>query len=142
MTGTRRLGVGFVAFFVLWVTPGQGQSNGEQLRFEAASVKLHTIGSPSTGRSGVEETPGLIRIENLPLKVVIGSAYGVRDYLVEGPVWLRDISVDITAKPPAGYEHKQLAPLVRNLLAERFHMKAHQESKETAGYALVIAKGG
>ena len=62
------------------VTAGRvwGQENG-QLQFEAASVKLHTAASPSTGRSGVEETPGLIRIENLSLKTVIGIAYGVKN---------------------------------------------------------------
>jgi hypothetical protein len=108
-----------------------GQENG-QPQFEAASVKLHTIASPSTGRSGVEETPGLIRIENLSLKTVIGIAYGVKNSQIEGPGWLDTVPVDITAKPPRGYEHGQLQPLLRNLLTDRFKLAVHHESKQTS----------
>src|SRR5579863_2234924 len=91
-------------------------------QFEAASVKLHTAASPSTGRSGIQETPGLIRIENLSLKSVIGTAYGVKDFQIEGPGWLDGVAVDIDAKPPAGYGHGQLQPLLQSLLADRFKL--------------------
>jgi hypothetical protein len=119
-----------------------GQEDPGQLKFEVASVKLHTATSPSTGRSGVEETPGLVRIEDLPLKVVIGIAYGVKDFQLEGPRWLGDVRVDIDAKPPAAYTHAQLQPLLRNLLADRFKLAVHHESKEVPAFALVVAKGG
>jgi len=118
-----------------------GQENG-QPQFEAASVKLHTLASLSIGRSGVEETPGLIRIENLSLKTVIGIAYGVKNPQVEGPGWLDDVTVDIVAKPPSGYEHRQLQPLLRNLLADRFKFTVHLELKQAPSFALVVAKGG
>src|SRR5579863_6378179 len=94
-----------------------GQDGATRLQFEAASVKLHTAASLSTGRSGIEETPGLIRIENLSLKVVIQTAYQVKDYQFDGPGWLSDVAIDVTAKPPAGYKHQDLAPLLRTLLA-------------------------
>jgi uncharacterized protein (TIGR03435 family) len=113
-----------------------------KLQFEAASVKLHTAASASTGRSGIEETPGLVRIENLPLKRVIGIAYGVKNFQIEGPGWLGSVFVDIVAKPPAGYEHGQLQPLLCNLLTERFRLAIHHESKEVPAFALVVAKGG
>jgi uncharacterized protein (TIGR03435 family) len=126
------------------ITAGRvwGQEDPGQLKFEVASVKLHIATSPSTGRSGVEETPGLVRIEDLPLKVVIGIAYGVKDFQIEGPRWLGDVRVDIDAKPPAGYKHAQLQPLLRNLLADRFKLAVHHESKEVPAFALVVAKGG
>jgi len=110
--------------------------------FEAASVKLHTSASPSTGRSGIDETKGLIRFENLSLQALIEIAYGVKDYQFVGPNWLGTISFDITAKPTAEYKHEQLEPLLRNLLASRFHLTVHHESKEISAYGLVIAKGG
>lgn len=105
-------------------------------------VKLHTIASASTGRSGIEETPGLIRIENLSLKAIIEAAYGVKDYQFSGPGWLDSVAFDVTAKPPAGYSHPQLQPLLRGLLAERFKLAVHHESKETSGFSLLVAKGG
>ena len=118
-----------------------GQENGNP-QFEVASVKLHTAASPSTGRSGVEETPGLVRIEDLPLKGVIGIAYGVKNFQIEGPGWLDTVHVDITAKPPTGYQHAQLRALLRNLLTDRFKLAVHHESKEMPAFALVVAKGG
>jgi uncharacterized protein (TIGR03435 family) len=118
-----------------------GQESG-QLQFEAASVKLHTASSPSTGRSGVEETPGLIRVEDLSLNRVIGIANGVTNFQIEGPGWLDTVRVDITAKPPAGYEHGQLPSLLLNLLIDRFKLAVHHESKELRAFALVVAKGG
>jgi uncharacterized protein (TIGR03435 family) len=117
-----------------------GQENGK-LQFEAASVKRHTTASQSTGRSGIEETSGLIRIEDLPLKSVIGIAYGVKNFQIEEPGWLDTVHVDITAKPPTGYQHAQLPALLRALLADRFQLALHHESKEVPGFALVVAKG-
>src|SRR5260370_26374230 len=122
---------------VLW-----GQEDPGQLKFEVASVKLHTAASPSSGRSGIDETPGLVRIEDLPLKIVIGIAYGVKEFQIEGPRWLEDVRIDIDAKPPAGYKHAQLQLLLRNLLADRFKLAVHHESKEVPAFALVVAKGG
>jgi uncharacterized protein (TIGR03435 family) len=120
-----------------WAQQGAGR-----IQFEAATVKLHTNASPDTGRSGIEETQGLIRIENLSLKAIIEAAYGVKDFQFTGPGWLDAVSFDIVAKPPAGYEHKQLQPLLRDLLADRFKLAVHHDTKETSGFALVIAKGG
>jgi uncharacterized protein (TIGR03435 family) len=126
-----------VATWLAW-----GQEDTRQLQFEAASVKLHTAASPSTGRSGIQESPGLIRIENLSLKAVIGIAFGVKEYQIEAPGWLGGVSVDIDAKPPAGYQRALLQPLLRNLLTNRFKLAVHHESKEVPGFALVAPKGG
>jgi uncharacterized protein (TIGR03435 family) len=113
--------------------------------FEVASVKLHPAtsgnvnGSPE--RSGSEETGDRVSIENLPLRVLIEIAYGVRDFQLAGPGWLSSICVDIEAKPPAGYKHDQLPVLLRNLLADRFKLAVHHGSKQTSAYALLSVKG-
>jgi uncharacterized protein (TIGR03435 family) len=132
------LGAALVAVIVARVW---GQENKEP-KFEVASVRLHTAASPSTGRSGIEETPGLVRIEDLALKSVIGIAYGVKNFQIEGPGWLDTVHVDVTAKPPTGYQHAQLQVLLRGLLIDRFKLVVHYESKEVPAFALVVAKGG
>jgi uncharacterized protein (TIGR03435 family) len=113
--------------------------------FEVASVKLHPATSGSVNgtpeRSGIEEAGDWVRVENLPLKVLIEIAYGVRDFQFVGPGWLSSIRVDIEAKPPAGYKHEQLPMLLRSLLADRFKLAVHHDSKQTSGYALLTAKG-
>jgi uncharacterized protein (TIGR03435 family) len=110
------------------------------LAFEVASVKLHTT-SGINERSGIDENPSAIAVENLPLKALIEAAYGVRDYQLSGPRWLGE-RYDVVAKPPAGYTHARFQPLLQALLADRFKLRAHREPKDMAIYELVIAKTG
>jgi uncharacterized protein (TIGR03435 family) len=113
-------------------------------QFEAASVKLHVSTAPQGAQevSGVDDRPGTIRITNLPLAAVIRVAYGVKNYQFSGPAWLNDVRYDVDAKTPEGYTRQQLRPLLRTLLADRFKLAVHHESKDVAGYALVVAKSG
>jgi uncharacterized protein (TIGR03435 family) len=110
--------------------------------FEAASIKLdtHADGADSEG------TPGLLRAQ-MTLKRYIAYAYDVKDFQVTGgPNWIALDHYDITAKlervdpqKPAGM---QIREALRTLLAERFQLTFHHESKEVGGYALLTAKGG
>jgi uncharacterized protein (TIGR03435 family) len=144
MKGMRRAIIGSGIFgFACAVAFGQTATEGN-LVFEVASVKPHVAGAPgSTGRTGIEEDPGQIRIENLSLRTLIAISYGVKgSEQLAGPGWLSTIAFDIVAKPPAGYKHEQLQFLVRNLLADRFKLTVHHETKPISAFALVIAKGG
>jgi uncharacterized protein (TIGR03435 family) len=49
---------------------------------------------------------------------------------------------DVSASLPAGSTKGQVAKMWRNLLASKFHLTAHRESKEAADFDLVVAKGG
>ena len=112
----------------------------EQMRFEVATIKAH-VDTGSTP-AGIEESPGFVRIINLPLRTVIAIAYGVKSSDVQGPPWLERRAFDIAAKPPAGYTRTRLPVLLRNLLTERFKLMAHQETREGRGYALRVPLGG
>jgi uncharacterized protein (TIGR03435 family) len=123
------------------VTGARQENN---LEFEVASIKPHvSSGLGSNERSGIQEDGSQVRIENLPLSVLIAISYDLkgRDQLV-GPGWLSTLSFDIIAKPPLEYKHEQLQYLVRNLLADRFKMTAHREGRRIDAFALVLAKGG
>ena len=122
-----------------------GQAAAESnVTFEVASVRPHVYGAAgSTGRTGIEEGPGQIRIENLSLRTLIAISYGVKgNEQLAGPGWLSTTTFDIVAKPPAGYNHEQLQFLLRNLLADRFKLTVHHETKSISAFALVVAKGG
>ena len=75
------------------------------------------------------------------------------DLILGGPGWLKSDQFDIQAVIPAGtptYTREQfrdgigpeLQLMIRNLLADRFKMVTHQESREKAVYALTVAKNG
>ena len=69
-------------------------------------------------------------------------AYGVQDSQISGPEWLQSEHFDILAKAddPVAEDHLKL--MMRSLLAERFKLTFHRQSKELSAYAMTIAKGG
>ena len=116
------------------------QTGGDQVRFEVASVKRHA--DTGSTQAGIEENEGFVRIVNLPLRTVIAIAYGVRDTNVEGPSWLERNRFDITARPPDGYQRRQLPVALRNLLGDRFRLVARRETREGRGFALRTLDSG
>jgi uncharacterized protein (TIGR03435 family) len=125
---------------VLDVRAPAAQVPEEQVRFDVASVKPH-LDSGDT-RVGIEENEGFVRIINLPLQAVIAIAFDVRGTNVDGPAWLERRRFDITARPPEGYQRRQLPAALRNLLADRFKLVARRETREGRGYALRVQDGG
>jgi uncharacterized protein (TIGR03435 family) len=116
----------------------------DRLAFEVASVK--PAGSVSgrltmNGGPGTSD-PGRITYTNIMLRRILLSAYEVRNYQISGPDWLDSLRFDITAKVPAGATTQQFHSMLRNLLATRFKMTVHRESKELPIYALLTAKNG
>jgi uncharacterized protein (TIGR03435 family) len=59
-----------------------------------------------------------------------------------GPDWLSSQKFDIVAKAAAAGDDDQLMPMLQTLLAERFKLAIHRETKERAVYALVTGKNG
>jgi uncharacterized protein (TIGR03435 family) len=70
------------------------------------------------------------------------TAYDVKEYQVSGPAWLNTERYDIIAKVAEGATKEQVNLMWQNLLAERFGLMLHHESKEFEVEELVIAKGG
>jgi uncharacterized protein (TIGR03435 family) len=86
---------------------------------------------------------GRLTVTNLPLKMLIGFAYEMQDFRVNGgPATLMSAKFDIVAKASGGrtLTPKEMRPLVKNLLIERFKLNAHTESREMRAYDLVIGR--
>jgi uncharacterized protein (TIGR03435 family) len=108
--------------------------------FEVAAIKPS---APGQRGSGTHTSKGEVLMNNVSLKQCVEMAYDVRDFSFSGPDWLDTVHFDITAKPPAVWSYKdQFGPMLQNLLAERFRLVVHRESKVMPAYALVQAKGG
>ena len=110
-------------------------SPAEEPRFDVASVKV-LPGRPQ-GPSGIEVQPTGVRMR-FPLAAIIRWAYGLHPYQqgfeISGPSWLEPglgcISYDIEGKTDRPAPVEQLRALLRTLLAERFRLSLHRESKE------------
>jgi uncharacterized protein (TIGR03435 family) len=86
---------------------------------------------------------GGLSISNMPLRLLVRMAYGVQDFqIVGGPSWQMSSRFDITAKAAEGTVRgtQDMLPMVKSLLADRFKLKAHTESREMPTYAMVVAR--
>jgi uncharacterized protein (TIGR03435 family) len=119
-----------------WVLKGQ--------EFEAASIKPSAPMAMGMVKMGMEMLPGgRVSMSGVTAKILIQQAYGVRDFqIVGGPSWLGSERYDITAKPQGAATPEQVKVMIQALLADRFKLQFHRETKELPTYALVVAKGG
>jgi uncharacterized protein (TIGR03435 family) len=108
-------------------------------RFEVASVKPNTSGPAS--ESGGWWRNGSVTITNMPARMLIITAYGLRpDRIVGGPSWIDSERFDVSARAPEGAPDTQLPAMLRTLLAERFKLVARTEIRDQPVYALVLAR--
>jgi uncharacterized protein (TIGR03435 family) len=127
---------------------------GAKPEFEVATVKPTDA---DTGPFGMFTYPGgRLTITQQSLKVIIQEAYGVSPFQVSGgPKWLDEDRYDIVAKPPSSAESSKFNPptiktpptkemllMLQALLADRFQLKFHRETKDGPAYALVVAAKG
>jgi uncharacterized protein (TIGR03435 family) len=106
--------------------------------FEVASIKLS---DDPPGNSGWSPNPGRLLIRNMSLKGCIMAAYHLQDFQITGgPAWLDSDRYYIDARTSVPASQTQLLEMLQPLLAERFHLAFHRETKEATGYALVVDK--
>jgi uncharacterized protein (TIGR03435 family) len=116
------------------------------LLLQAASFEVATI-KPAVpdagGSSGEDGRRGTLRAWNVTVKRCIRYAYGTaEDQILGGPKWIDDLRYDILAKAGYSASEPELLTMLQALLADRFKLELHHESRELPGYALIAAKGG
>ena len=109
--------------------------------FEVASVKLTPPGS--IGLTSISPYgSGRFTATNVTLELLISIAFGVSDrQILGGPNWLGAEHYDVTAKPESemSLTYEQLKPRLQQLLAQRFKLAIHRETKDFSG---LCAGGG
>jgi len=125
-----------LATLLCWVSAG-GQIADTHPAFEVASVK------PAAEGGGADHWgPGTVSLDGESIGVLLMRAYDVKRYLIDGPAWLFNQEYDINAKMPSGSSREQIPAMLQSLLAERFKLTLHRETKSLPVYGLVVAKGG
>src|SRR6185312_13638313 len=132
---------------------GQGTTASTKLpAYEVAAIKPN---KSDGGMTRLSITADRYSATNNSLKMMIEYAYDLKaDGLVSGlPGWADSARFDIEAKMDEDTvaalkklsneeRTEQRRLMTQSLLADRFQLKVHHESKEMPMYALVIAKGG
>lgn len=129
----------------------QGQTS-EQLKWEVISVKPTPPGSCNDGNGGVRFLPDGLSADCVPAVFVVEFAYHLMDpaLIVGLPKWatgpqMYAIEARVSAEDAPAFvklKRDEKSGMMQTVLAERFGMKAHMETREMPAYALVIAKGG
>jgi len=105
--------------------------------FEVASIR------PSEGgREAVDFVPGSLTMRNMRLIGAIRWAYNVLEVQVSGPDWLNTTRFDIVAKAGAPVKEAEMQKMTQALLADRFKLELHRQTKEVNAMILVVGKGG
>jgi bla regulator protein blaR1 len=142
-------------FGALNATQGQAGSQtpntSHSYEYEVASIKPNSSG---TNMVRLMFSPDGLTATNGTLQMFINAAYRIDDNQISGgPSWLKSDHYDIEAKmdsATADALHKlsedqsrlERQRMLQALLADRFKLTIHRETRELPIYALVIAKNG
>jgi uncharacterized protein (TIGR03435 family) len=115
--------------------------------FEVASIKLAPPIDPQkimagTLHIGMSVDAARVDIGSMSLAELIRTAYRMKPYQVSGPDWMASQRFDIMAKMPEGASKDKVPEMLQALLADRFKLTAHRESKDFPAYALIVGKNG
>lgn len=98
-------------------------------------LRLRSTGGPGTN------DPGRIHYPLVSLKGLLTRAYDSY-FEIKGPGFLDTEVVQVDATMPPDTTKEQFREMLGNLIIDRFKLKYHVETKDVAGYSLVVAKGG
>jgi uncharacterized protein (TIGR03435 family) len=108
--------------------------------FEVATVKINVSG-PGPAAGLMLLPGGRVFAQNVPLRELIRAAYALEDSQVEGvPAELRSLRFDVEARAGGDVSLDTARAMARTLLADRFRLTAHTETRQLPVYELVMAR--
>src|SRR5687767_3713238 len=137
--GATLLGLGVAVALAFTVSAGAQSAS-----FEVASIKPSNPNP--TGPLGA--TPmmlpalGRLTAQNVTLRMLVMGAYQKQPFeIVGGPPWWNSEKFDINARAAdASGTTDQILAMLQTLLADRFKLKMHTETREVPVYHLVLAR--
>jgi len=117
----------------------QQSGSGATPRFEVASIKRSTL-ADTDFRYGARPGGGWSMV-NASISTMIHEAYPTQTReLVGAPDWVRDDRYDVEAKAGGETTREQLSVMLQALLAERFKLAIHTETRDRPVFALTVAR--
>jgi uncharacterized protein (TIGR03435 family) len=140
----------FLLLLAIPVAPQLAQAQTSTATFEVATIK--PTGPSTDGHTHINYPPGdRFSATNITLVALMQWAYDMPErQILDGPPWLATSRFDFQAKADSD-QIKGLTPeqdrdlkhrMVQALLADRFHLTVHRETRTLPAYDLVLAKGG
>jgi uncharacterized protein (TIGR03435 family) len=133
-TGSIDIQAGDLKFDAMSLKPASAQGSGAGMPYGLAGL-VYANGNTVFGH-------------NVTLEMMVGYAYklfrqaGGEIRKLEGPDLLRSARYDLVAKPAGSATLPELRLMMRNMLAERFHLTVHVDDRLTPIYVLEAGKKG
>jgi uncharacterized protein (TIGR03435 family) len=123
----------------LLLSPGTAQETAPKAAtFEVASVKVNKSGPAGTR---IDFQAKRVNLVNVPLRAIIQLAYGIsQPTRLVVPNWVQEERFDIIATSEEQLSQELRGTMLRALLADRFKLVAHTETREQSVFALVLAR--
>ena len=124
---------------------GRAQDLANALRFEVAAIKPCEPGTPEPpgqrmGMVRYTYPGGRFEAKATTVEFLMEWAYDLLpSQHSRGPAWMDKDRFDVIAKAPGNASDDQMKLMAQTLLAERFHLKFHRESRE--GPVLLVTLG-
>lgn len=116
-----------------------------RLAFDAASIKVH---GPGFGGINLHQAGGHLSIRGFSLQQIMAVAYDLSslsqagNIIIAMPNWGMTERFDIDAEAPGNPTVAQKSLMLQSLLADRFKLAVHHETRQLPIYALVLANAG
>ncbi len=129
----------------LWIallsTAAFSQSTNNSSAFDSADVHVSPPATNPTMRGGALRG-GRYEVRTATMVDLISTAYNMEpDRILGGPSWLDWDRFDVLAKAPQGTTRESLDVMLRNLLADRFKLVVHKDTKPMPAFVLTAGKG-
>jgi uncharacterized protein (TIGR03435 family) len=119
-----------LVFILLWNRSGLAQSSA----FEVVSIKPSP---PAANMSRTAWEPDRLIASGVNLKQLVEWAYQITDAEVSGgPAWIDSKYFDLEAKADGAHTREELLRMLQPVLADRFQVKFHRETKQVPTYVL------
>jgi uncharacterized protein (TIGR03435 family) len=109
-------------------------------RFEVVSLKPYGP-RRGLGTTRIEDPRHIIFSPIVPFNLLL-RAYEVQWYQVVAPRWMKETRYTFDATLPDGASKADIPAMLQQVLAERFRLNVHRESRVTLVYALTVGESG
>lgn len=106
--------------------------------FEVASIRRNLTGNQQGGGLAGPQPGGRFIAIGAPLRRLIVDAYGVQ--VIGGPAWIDTDRFDVNARADGDRTPADIRRMLQPLLAERFKLIVHSETREMPVYLLTAAR--